>query len=622
MQKMKYLSLIFLIFPVLAFAGYHSEKKMVETIEKAQKNVTSKLSFTNSCPPETQLTTNQDRLLETCQNLVCGDFTSQNNLAMFYQAQSARKSRKEERTDLSFQKKILPRLDQIMSKTLSLEQQALESIEKILSQPQKVESNVFANLAFFRNHLGQIPLLPMTDPHKPVHFDLALAEGNFSTWPLKKRQFLFQLVQEYTDLDEVQDGYSYTFLGDEKYFKLKSPHLTLKEAMKIDAEKQNKLISEIQKSPYGKHLFISPESLAILKKAAQGNDLSPSDRMTYGMVRQKLSFDAPFLLKQSSLKYFLETPQESGTFTLQDELVEAKKRLSEKAALQERKRITLQLCQSGYFLGLREAPSANLKKKWPEIEKETKKQLSDSILPRFSTQTQEMLKSTLNSVRLDLPADKEEFLANYQLSLAAFENYTGFSEDILKSATAEQLLHIVRHIGTYAGVNNLCTQFSPKGVTDNALSLSGAIGVSPISVNFPQFGKATLLHEFGHILSTALQTSAASQESSQKFHAIRSCLDQKHQNEDSFQPRRFMEEDWADLISAVSSPAEGINPYCFGQNPLFPGSLKQESQMGAHSSFLFRLLHFHHVKFGSLPRVCNQSIKRQGVSYDFSSCMR
>ncbi len=188
-----------------------------------------------------------------------------------------------------------------------------------------------------------------------------------------------------------------------------------------------------------------------------------------------------------------------------------------------------------------------------------------------------------------------------------------------------------------------CSQrYNLPFIDDRANQQTEVFYASWVSVRYPNFGKAVMAHEMGHILDAFLKAGDASHVSFQKYIETNKCITARHPEADSkqsiiytvntkgpmgervkeeLQVALYNSEDFADLISAMAFPK--INLACglmFGgeQDPNL--SIVNSSSGDPHSSALFRALNMNGIANDSLPEVCQNALAAIGVKTDFSSC--
>lgn len=249
------------------------------------------------------------------------------------------------------------------------------------------------------------------------------------------------------------------------------------------------------------------------------------------------------------------------------------------------------------------------------------------------------------------PLDRDSFAADFLKSL--HRDTASTLDPDLSSANNKQsaLLGVYTYYGkdwsaenTFGPTLGFCTnRYNLPFIDDRANQQTEVFYASWVSVRYPDFGKAVMSHEMGHIVDSFLRGGDASHSSFQNFIKAQNCLAAKHPEADpkqsvtyavntkgptgettknTLQMAQYNAEDFADQISAIVFP--DINLACglaFGGEPDSNQSIVNSSAADTHSSAFFRSLSINGAANGSLPKVCQDALASAGVKTDFSSCI-
>lgn len=233
-----------------------------------------------------------------------------------------------------------------------------------------------------------------------------------------------------------------------------------------------------------------------------------------------------------------------------------------------------------------------------------------------------------------MPRDRESFHQYFMDKLKAETNNTvhvvNEYRNLISTGQHKPLTLLSIHLNSndysidnhFKEAQKFCDNFKIKLTSDNAMTSTGGIETSWVSVRKPEFGKAVMLHELGHIAFKSLDSEKASVESRGHFQSIKKCLAGNHPEDGS--AGNYIGEDWSDLIAGKGADRENSNIGCELSDQkndkyinLSLGHTKSDDE---HSTNFFRALYFYKIQNGKLPSACNQFIESQGNNWKFNSC--
>ncbi len=253
------------------------------------------------------------------------------------------------------------------------------------------------------------------------------------------------------------------------------------------------------------------------------------------------------------------------------------------------------------------------------------------------------------------PYTKEQHLENLkaalQYELSEMKNQNSLRKEVLFDLDVENAITAL-FIPTEPVPENLgqevdCDSLSVNPLPDATFSSINRYAVGPMTVKDME-AKSVLFHEWGHKLSKFLQNQKSCSDPS-RLGKAQQCLHSMHtelpagismsQLADilisgdisklgtriSFENRKYVDEDWADLIATHVDPA-AKNFWCMTSKKTADAdyaklSLKNEDEGDTHSSSLFRLLHTHFIKNGSIPVQCEKALAARGEKPAFKNCL-
>lgn len=264
-----------------------------------------------------------------------------------------------------------------------------------------------------------------------------------------------------------------------------------------------------------------------------------------------------------------------------------------------------------------------------------KNRVKEVLGPVLSMRTKQLLDGAVDKSFFAMPRSRESFHQYFMDKLkAATSNSANVARDystLIKNGQHKPLTLLNIHLNSddfsldkhFKDAQEFCDNFKIKLTSDNALTSTGGIETSWVSVRKPEFGKAVMLHELGHIIFKNLDSEKASAESRGHFQKIRQCLADNHP--EAAPAGHYVEEDWSDLLGGKGAGHENSNNIgceLSGQeNDKYTNlNLGDTKSDDVHSTHFFRALHFYKIQNGKLPSACNQFIESQGNNWKFNIC--
>lgn len=268
-------------------------------------------------------------------------------------------------------------------------------------------------------------------------------------------------------------------------------------------------------------------------------------------------------------------------------------------------------------------PSAKQIQDFKGIEEEWRLEFQNALGKIFSTATSKALKGLSRRWKMVPPEPAEKFSNNiigrFERRKTSFmENFNtikGLSNDSKESNSAVLVAQLkAGGVDAFAESSvKVCKEAWNAMFNDSATLKSDELNLSPLTIRFPERGRAVAFHEYGHKLSLFVRSKNASKISREATEKRRLCLASLHDGSE-----KYVEEDWADMISAA---AGGENKNCYWVSPREGLSLANSNTKDSHSSGFFRTLHHHLTAGQSVPAVCQDAMKAKGEEIKVKSCL-
>ncbi len=431
------------------------------------------------------------------------------------------------------------------------------------------------------------------------------------------------------------------------FLKLKYPNLSFKNALKAEGLETQKLASNLLNGPSGSIVRMTAGATKTLTDPAIAKAVNGED-MTDAAVSQ-------FMTVRASAPLFNDviTPKENGGQTLllsestKESLADFIKRekfdqqisqyendLKDSQMVQERRDAAYQSCYTSYIFQMATLPSSAQIAAAEQNGAWAKSRIKDVLGPVLSVQTKKMLNGAIDRSFFSMPRNRESFHQYFMDKLRAetsnAANVGNEYRGLISSGQHKPLTLLNIHLNSndytidnhFKDAQRFCDDFKIKLTSDNAMTSTGGIETSWVSVRKPEFGRAVMLHELGHIAFRNLDSEEASVESRGHFQNIKKCLAENHPEDGA--AGHYVEEDWSDLIAGKGAGRENSNIGCElsaqKSDKYINLSLSDTKSNDEHSTHFFRALNFHKIQNGKLPSTCNQFVESQGNNWKFSSC--
>jgi hypothetical protein len=186
-----------------------------------------------------------------------------------------------------------------------------------------------------------------------------------------------------------------------------------------------------------------------------------------------------------------------------------------------------------------------------------------------------------------------------------------------------------------SSADQICQNLMINIFPDATYFANNSFVAGPLAIKFPE-AEGILFHALGHWYYYFMMSQSDC--SKLNFEKTSACLLANHtelsntelstQQKLSSQGKEtlYQVEDWSDLISTLADE-KSKNVACLFAQKLTDEeykdlSLRNQDAGDSHSSELFRLLHLHFLKNGSLPAQCEQALIARGEKANFKNCLK
>ncbi|MEK6773505.1 MAG: hypothetical protein AABY64_06175 [Bdellovibrionota bacterium] len=431
------------------------------------------------------------------------------------------------------------------------------------------------------------------------------------------------------------------------FFRLKYPNLSFRDALKAEGLVTQKFASNLLNGPSGSIVRMiagASKTLTdpVISKAANGEDMTDAEVSQFMTVKSSaLMFNDVLTSKEQGGQTLLlpSSSRESLADFIKrknfdEQIVQYENDLKNPLKVQEKRNATYQSCYTSYIFQMATLPSRLQIEAAEKNGDWAKNRIKEVLDPVLSVQTKQMLNGTIDKSFFAMPRSRETFhqyfMDNLKAATSNSINTTNDYKNIIKNGQHKSPILLTIHLNSddykidrhFEDAQQFCDNFKIKYTSDNALTSTGGIETSWVSVRKPELGKAVMLHELGHIVFKSLDSEKTSVESRGHFKTIRQCLSDNHPEDDS--AGKYVDEDWSDLIAGKGAGHENSNIGCElndQENDKYINlSLVNPKSDDEHSMRFFRALHIYKIQNGKLPSACNQYVESQGNKWKFKSC--
>ncbi len=481
-------------------------------------------------------------------------------------------------------------------------------------------------------------------PTKLSSEQISNLHNKFSILSFKDRELLISLIEKLVTDKRVQ-FIGISDLGAPYRYKKQFPNLTFQEAARRDLEETNALLSKtspevklaIQQAGLQSLLRHEMSSSNFVDELKGQEILRITDQIQMTIAIHNFTPDKSFADRMlAQLNKVRKTSDKPSTVPMQalSKGIE-NKRLKDLMYTQWKLNKTDQLyfnCMYSIAVSAVSLPTPDEVSKFNTGLPGLRAKIAAAIRGKYSHISGQILDQFISTVSVFTPPSNLNYLDGVVSTLNVFAGQADTvraagATDFRNGAAAEQLSGHNESTGIEE-IQKLCRKVSYHPVRDNTVTALQAIAVGSDSVKDEGFGLGTTAHEFGHSFKSILNTDPrVSSESRGLQKKTESCLTDLHKDfflrladhnkglstalKDPRQPNHFLEEDYADLVSALVPQVN--NSIChLGPDGLSLGA--NLPNLDRHSSTLFRALSVEAASGRKLPAECKQFLETNGIS--------
>ncbi len=586
--------------------------------------------------------------MRACVTSICGEAKNQPDWGKL------RKAKNEDyQTERAYAENTIgPKLNEIMKSVDQLTLKEIDILKKAIQQnslSHSKELNPIFNILSIYN-FG----IEVKDTGESREIDIKETEKHLKDISsVFKRNRYLNIIKEYYNHPLTQDFMLYTF-GAVKYLKKKYPDLKTEQAIKNDAQNLLNIFYKLKERKLYKKFsdILQTHSLdkdiEIVQKAMHKENLTHSDLDLYDHIRNQIIILSVITEDPNLIPNLSSDPPESlFSYVNRNKIFEKLEKIEAKikAGNTQEKEDLLSTCFGAYVYGATYSPaysSTNFLRLATEVTvTHMFENVKHSVVQKFSDHSRTILESEMKSSILELPLSSNDFKDRF-LALIEYEKksihdalnklkYDLDPSGHMKTEAKQLLLaKLVNEFNSdsysvYRYLRGACKKHDSEGwYIDRAYSGIGTIKISPESLLDSEILKGVVSHEWGHIIEYILKNQNISKESKEKFEKAEVCLNELHAHEPHPANQKYVSEDWADLVLALSANPNDKNLFCYfmkqEDNHYDIQSIFNNYESDTHSSNLFRLLHVDMVRFGSLRDECNSFLNKLPHPPQFKKC--
>jgi len=513
------------------------------------------------------------------------------------------------------------------------------------------DSKKIYNFMRFMLYVEKLKYMPLASGGKDqLSLDEDATRKNLGDLPEKEKNWIIQASKyfiqgiNWTRIEDIQTTPPVLLL------KGRYPQMSLDQALNLEMSKG---LGNLRQAKGGgavqQALYFNGTSEDRLKYLATQIE---SKKITEDEIRELLSWNANFNLFQIVLSKTPANVFDQGDLPSAKEILQksggadqilAKMKKSESEGSQKVKDQT-DSCKMYYFLNKRLLPnSSDIEQLNREITR-SKESVKSEFISRFPAAVRKAMTAAVDGTDFILPPTKGDFEKAFADHLIQRRNAITeerrltlqISQDDLKSVLVAVLPALEDKY--VRSSNDFCDSFKYWPMSDANYTGFGSVILSySTAAGKPDSKRKTIMHELGHSISKAMKSDQAMHP---QFEKIAQCLDGQHVEElpdhtwrlSSEQKAKdpktlgpYIEEDFADLVAAVSAKRAENNPWCQfimtdDKRLDYSESSLQAADDDPHSSQIFRLLHFEYLEKCSIPPACEKYLEQVKFQPHFQDC--
>lgn len=635
---------VLLIFPV-SYADIN--KGLLRHIEWVQQNMQPGRQCVESSAPTT--TNENSDVGDLCMSQVCGTADKVQNseelaISLIKDPEVQKNASKEA---MAVWEGINTLLDEV-AKEKSLSIEGYRDLQKKKDLAPESSYARLHDLVAMINELKQSSFDPGPNERVPVVVNREATLAKLTYLTSGQRKWVVDNVDHFLRSTIGSDLMLENLTEPRDFLRLKYPNLSFKDALKAEGQTTQNLVSHLLSGPDSSKvrmiagtskMFADP----VVGKAANGQEMTDAEVSQFMTIRASARLFKDVLTSRDQGGQTALMPDSSRESlsefikrkNFDQQITQYEIDLRDAQKVKEKKNVAFQSCYTNYIFQMTALPSASQIEVAKKNGDWAKDRIKEVLGPSLSSHTKLMLNKVIDKSFFSMPRTRESF---HQYFMEKLKAAISSSEDVASEYSALimegkhkplTLLSIHQNSDDYTIDNHFkdaqkfCDTFKIELTSDNALSSTGGIETSWVSVRKPEFGKAVMLHELGHIAFNSLDSNEASAESRGHFNKIKQCLADNHPEQAP--EGHYVGEDWSDLIAAngVAGANESIGCGLSDQKDDRYSNLQlaHSESDDDHSTDFFRALHIYKVQNGKLPAACNQFIESQGNKWKFNSCL-
>lgn len=635
---------------LITLTSYAQDKVLIEKV--LQGEVQPKLE---DCPPENSK--------KACLEAICGKASERKSYVDIYQDLA---NSKKEYNELDKYKELLKKK---IEDDLKEELERIKNVREVTKEDTEIDPELLNLLNTFRilsyNEIISecedcilVDKVELDDKKGTFKFPLDLQKlETFLKKELQKsnvNEEVNNIVKIYNNINLMRLTFGSQY-GWELLLSITDPGKKIAEIIDskiLDIEELRKNIQkDIPSLPWAKSMFVNDN----LIKKLRSNDYSETDlemflTSYYGMkLFESFLFDKS---KESSKKikvsswYNLKKINENID-NYEKELLKINEKKDEYVM------DNLNHCMAVFKNNMETLPSKEDLNYWKDKIKKEKDEFRGKFFNLLSQHSASLLKPKFDELMISYPKSQDDFFNKLDDDIMDLNSNAELFDHKSSDYSKFKKQEIISQISDFLKNNNdsfktawasSCDDLAIDGLSDKSLSLAGGkVQVSSFSLKSPQDQKGIFFHELAHATSYLIKNTNLSEKSVKKYVDVNKCVssgfpegdkstsylsykdDKSNQHYEQYQRTQFMEENWADYVSANLLNQNDVNFACFLQGKEV-GDYKdfdvypKESDTDTHAPVFYRALSIYQVKNGSLPEACQKSLSAKEIGDVSKQC--